>query len=82
MMQICTCIKDQCAIHGDPPKVETVTASTFTGDWTQIKLPEHGKKPHKCPVCEGRGKVPAVWDAEVSVGKDCHGCDGKGWVVV
>jgi DnaJ-class molecular chaperone len=29
---------------------------------------------HLCPVCEGSGKLRAE--------RKCHGCDGKGWVVV
>lgn len=27
-----------------------------------------------CPVCRGEGVTPT--------GKQCHGCDGKGWVQV
>ena len=27
----------------------------------------------KCPVCEGNGKRDS---------KDCHGCNGRGWVTV
>ena len=30
-------------------------------------------KATKCPVCEGTGKYKE---------KECHGCDGKGWVSV
>ena len=29
--------------------------------------------PHECPVCKTKGKVNR---------KQCHGCDGKGWIVV
>ena len=55
-------------------------------------------KPPKCPVCEGKGKVVKAvklnvisgdfWvpDREINtlskVKKDCHGCEGKGWVKV
>lgn len=40
----------------------------------------------KCPVCEGSGKVAAPW-IQSSTGEQprseiCHGCRGKGWVVV
>ena len=51
-------------------------------------------KPHKCPVCEGvggiqyggkpKGVVPFYLktpDMKINV-EPCHGCDGKGWVVV
>lgn len=31
----------------------------------------------KCPVCEGKGVV-----ANPFGDKKCHGCGGKGWVVV
>ncbi len=27
----------------------------------------------KCPVCEGNGKYEK---------KDCHGCNGKGWITI
>jgi len=27
----------------------------------------------KCPVCEGSGKYKK---------KECHGCDGKGWILI
>jgi hypothetical protein len=27
----------------------------------------------KCPVCEGSGKYEK---------KQCHGCDGKGWITI
>ena len=33
----------------------------------------------KCPVCFGRGKVSYDSATEKLT---CHGCDGKGWVVV
>ena len=36
-----------------------------------------------CPVCMGKGKVPAKDDFTTSAWeKICHGCLGKGWVVV
>lgn len=39
----------------------------------------------KCPICKGSGKIrkdgePAKLDELVT--KTCHGCDGKGWVIV
>lgn len=42
---------------------------------------------HKCPVCNGSGEVNTL-DNNYSGSnlvrntKTCHGCDGKGWVVV
>ena len=31
------------------------------------------KRPEICPVCKGEGKYK---------GKQCHGCDGKGWILI
>jgi len=43
----------------------------------------------RCPVCGGRGKLPAKLGEDVGGTGElvrfvalCHGCDGKGWVVV
>jgi len=43
----------------------------------------------RCPVCGGRGKLPPELGEEVNGTGElvrfvnlCHGCDGKGWVVV
>lgn len=45
-----------------------------------------GPKPHKCPVCDGKGQCynspsdgPAVL---YEIYKTCHGCGGRGWVTV
>lgn len=38
-----------------------------------------------CPVCGGSGKVIQKNDGSsmsVPLAKDCHGCNGKGWVEV
>lgn len=35
----------------------------------------------KCPVCNGFGKVGNDNQRDCS-GKTCHGCYGRGWVVV
>jgi len=46
-------------------------------------------KAQKCPVCEGNGKVDCTAEATeynkictavMENEKQCHGCDGKGWV--
>ena len=31
----------------------------------------------KCPVCEGSGEY-----IKNKISKKCHGCDGKGWIIV
>ncbi len=38
----------------------------------------------KCPVCGGTGTVDTTVVAghPVKLSRSCHGCDGKGWVVV
>lgn len=33
---------------------------------------------HKCPVCDGGGNYPPNDYTQ----RQCHGCEGKGWVVV
>jgi hypothetical protein len=36
-----------------------------------------------CPVCNGSGKYQTAKEAmEGAEGKTCHGCDGKGYVVI
>jgi len=41
-------------------------------------------KPVICPVCNGSGQYKAVFPADTCVARfrQCHGCDGKGWVEV
>ncbi len=34
---------------------------------------------HLCPVCKGSGEMPLNNSPKH---KPCHGCDGKGWVIV
>ena len=38
----------------------------------------------KCPVCEGKGKIPdpLTMSATATIEVVCHGCGGKGWVEV
>ena len=38
-------------------------------------------EPHKCPVCDSIGKIYGVAETGTVPTKQCHGCDGKGWVV-
>ena len=35
----------------------------------------------KCPVCEGRGTIKNP-DSTTTTEVPCHGCGGRGWVVV
>ena len=39
-----------------------------------------GKRPHKCPICEGTGKVQVAGNTTAILTTACHGCDGKGIV--
>ena len=32
-----------------------------------------------CPVCNGDGKVRVIGQRGL---KTCHGCDGKGWIMM
>lgn len=36
-----------------------------------------------CPVCNGTGRYREVWNytSVVYTERQCHGCNGKGWVV-
>jgi len=37
----------------------------------------------KCPVCEGKGRIPTEgYTVAEDDGRECHGCGGKGWVEV
>ena len=43
----------------------------------------------KCPVCEGSGRVANCHETDSSTAagnhentKQCHGCDGKGWIAL
>lgn len=57
-------------------------------DWMEwiSKATDNKPKPHKCPVCEGEGQrcVPDNPGGTAANFKTilCHGCDGKGWIVV
>jgi len=81
---ICCCSAPQCQKYG-------------CQSWASISSPvipaEFGrygnvdKKPHKCPVCDGCGRVlteaaKVAWDdvfrAGLPTSKDCHSCEGKG----
>jgi len=35
----------------------------------------------RCPVCFGKGKFQ-TGDNYASIEKTCHGCNGRGWVIV
>ena len=36
----------------------------------------------KCPVCEGQGNTRDEYDKPDEEPRVCHGCKGKGWIVV
>ena len=40
------------------------------------------KSASKCPVCDGSGRVHGPAESGTQPTQVCHGCDGKGWVVV
>ncbi len=60
-----------------------------TGD-VSVKVDSWGyvlynKQAQICPVCAGSGKVweNKSWDDGASCDQiECHGCGGKGWVIV
>jgi len=69
----------------------------FVPNLCEVKLhPMPSAKAALCPVCVGRGKVgsdpscpndPSICQckglhSDQAGRKPCHGCDGKGWVVI
>ena len=36
----------------------------------------------KCPVCSGSGKLPGDTGTTDCTPKTCHGCNGRGWIVI
>jgi hypothetical protein len=79
--------------HGEPV---TITTSGGAGGWARGESESFGgqcqvigpiqvehPKPHKCPVCEGRGEVLiGVGGYSGGATQNCHGCKGLGWVTV
>lgn len=47
---------------------------------TYVAPPVLERKPCKCPVCEGSGKVFNSTAATHTYGEQCHGCAGTGVV--
>ncbi len=43
--------------------------------WT-ISSPTHAEL---CPVCDGRGAINNELTSQYTT---CHGCNGKGWIIV
>lgn len=48
--------------------------------WDYVHVPQPSHSAVKCPVCEGEG---GKWTNSSKIAKhQCHGCGGKGWIVV
>ena len=63
------------------------TCGTVQGDVEQVLqwLKEGVSQAVRCPVCNGAGKiwtVAAKDSTACNMEVTCHGCGGKGWVVV
>ena len=54
-------------------KILTLVSGIINKEWK----PVGGRTAQKCPVCEGSGE----YTTDHSCCK-CHGCVGKGWIVV
>jgi len=35
-----------------------------------------------CPVCGGTGKLPYQLDNSTEPSRSCHGCSGRGWILI
>lgn len=76
MYQVCSCNFDKsCPIHGQPMESKTYT----TNNVSSIPIP------YECPVCEGRGFVPAhfylnsaYYAGDNMAAVTCKTCDGRG----
>lgn len=68
-------IDPECAYHNPVP-----ITFTYGADWASSK----DKTAVRCPVCDGRGNIPDenMRAMTAMAYKGCHGCLGKGWVVV
>lgn len=63
--------------HGSPNRLKETDRMTDRSNKPILEVAKLTPKvfAQKCPVCNGFGTL--------SFGKvDCHGCDGKGWIVL
>ncbi len=71
---------------GDPP--EWLKGNVSPPPDGPINIPScwpvpYEPKPHKCPVCAGSGSLKMIVGGPPRPeDRNCHGCDGKGWVTV
>jgi hypothetical protein len=69
-----------CACHAQYPcpDISAGIKGTFGALEAYPAVPPitHNKNPHKCPVCEGKGKV----FSSMCESNKCHACEGKGIV--
>jgi hypothetical protein len=75
------------------PSSKDYTVPANTGDWRYWyvpNMPDVGTtdetKPHKCPVCEGRGIVPPFFYNISGAGSSCceetcRSCKGLGYII-
>ncbi len=73
---------------------ETVSGSSSPNkvdiEYVQVGEPLTGLKPHKCPVCEGRGTVDLGFYSGVNHGststvpitEQCRSCKGAGYLLI
>jgi hypothetical protein len=47
----------------------------ITHEQYQFNIKNKDKKPHICPLCEGKGKIEYLGKLEIVI---CHSCEGKG----
>lgn len=60
-------------------KILTMASTLIRKEWK----PVGGKTAQKCPVCEGKGTTKYILGGPArDEDRNCHGCIGKGWVVV
>ena len=87
------CSKRGCEVCqcGDTTKTVSGNVEGIDPHWIQAGDPVRGLKPHKCPVCEGRGLVSPMFyefgiDGTASpvhtTPQQCRACKGQGWLML
>lgn len=69
------------SMPGDPPLSGPSQIDPQLGYYSGSQT---NKVPHKCPVCEGCGQVPAAFykDGTDAAATECRSCCGEGVIVV
>lgn len=81
-MQVCCCSSPACMANG----CQITKQNRGINEMGKISIPVSipglpESRPHKCPICEGKGKIINLYPELFQHGEvQCHGCQGKGIV--